>query len=148
MPAMMAAHDIRRQDPFSLLFDEPRSTSVQSRRSGRFTRFGDVTELISDNDDRLVVMGAGDELTVRFRVPAGVLPSGWKRGFLLYSVGWDKDCNLNTVPGHSSEPFPFREMTAYPFAPEETSPNTVRHRAYLRRYQTRHQDQTTFWRAD
>ncbi|MEX2026111.1 MAG: hypothetical protein WEH44_02405, partial [Pirellulaceae bacterium] len=66
---------------------------------GYFTRYGDVMPLLTSADDQMVVMGSGDEMTVRFRVPADKPPPGWERDFILYSVGWDKDADLNTVYG-------------------------------------------------
>ena len=76
---------------------------------GRFTRFGDVTELLIASDDRLAVLGSGDAVTVRFDATQGPpLPAGWKRDFVIHNVGWDKDANLNTVYGQFVEPLPFR----------------------------------------
>jgi hypothetical protein len=110
---------------------------------GRFTRYGDVLELLTARDDRLVVMSAGDEATLRF---AGIdaPPPGWKRDFLLYSVGWDKDANLQTVLGQSSEPLPFAAMSSYPWPPDEPTPETAAassaaYLEYLQKYQTRRQ---------
>jgi hypothetical protein len=105
---------------------------------GHFTRYGDVLELLTARDDRLLVMGAGDESTLRFAAIAPP-PAGWKRDFLLYSVGWDKDANLQTVLGQSSEPLPFEAMTAYPWPGEEQTPDSPAYRDYLRKYQTRRQ---------
>ena len=114
--------------------------------SGRFTRFGDVTPLLADSDDHLVVMGAGDEMTLRFRVPSDPVRPGWKRDFILYNVGWDKDADLNTVQGQSVEPLPFRGMSHYPPKPSQEYPQTAGHRAYLREYQTRRQSRHRFWK--
>jgi FG-GAP-like repeat len=114
---------------------------------GRFTRYGDVTGLLRGDDDRLVVMGAGDAMTLRFKVPAKPLPSGWKRDFFLRNVGWDKDADLNTVLGASSEPLPFRAMKSYPFGPVERVPDSPVYREYLRKYQTRRQPAWRFWRG-
>ena len=83
---------------------------------GRFTRYGDATDLLGSQDDRMIVMGPGDELTVEFTAPTEAPPVGWKRDFVLYNVGWDKDADLNTVYGQSSEPYPFKAMTKYPIA--------------------------------
>ena len=113
---------------------------------GRFTRYGDVTELLGHWDDKIVVLGAGDEMTLRFAAPAEPLPEGWTRDFLLYNVGWDKDADLNTVFGQSVEPMPFRAMRAYPYRAQETYPQTPEMREYLDRYQTRRQSQAEFWR--
>lgn len=113
---------------------------------GRFTRFGDVTELVQASDDRLAVMGAGDEMTVTFAAPQKPLPPGCKRDFLLYSVGWDKDANLCTVAGETVEPLPFRTMKSYPPQPSERGPIGTEYDEYLRKYQTR-QQMDQFWQA-
>lgn len=114
--------------------------------AGHFTRFGDVTELLQEADDLQVVFGSGDELTVAFDVPDRALPSGWKRDFLLYNVGWDKDNDLNVVTSQAVEPLPFHGMSGYPYGAEEQYPDTPRHRAYLRKYQTRVPWPMPFWR--
>jgi len=104
---------------------------------GRFTRFGTATTLLEAQDDRMVVMGPGDELTVSFAVPAAQTPAGWKRDFVLYNVGWDKDADLNTVYGQSSEPYPFKAMSRYPIAPDESQPSSPEYQQYMRDFQTR-----------
>lgn len=80
---------------------------------GDLTGYGDVAELVQEQDDRLAIFGAGDEVTLRFRVPEETPPSGWVRDFVLYNVGWDKDANLNTVYGDVVEPQPFTSMRFY-----------------------------------
>jgi hypothetical protein len=107
--------------------------------SGRFTRYGDVSELVRAEDDLLVVMGSGDELTLEFAVPATPLRPGWKRDFLIHNTGWDKDADLNTIYGQSVEPLPFGSMSGYPYRWDEAYPETIRHTDYLQRYQTRTQ---------
>ncbi|HCS51180.1 MAG TPA: hypothetical protein DIW81_06225, partial [Planctomycetaceae bacterium] len=62
----------------------------------------------------LVVMQPGDEIVMSFQAPANDLPSGWTRDFILHNVGYDKDFDLNTVYGQSSEPFPTRATATYP----------------------------------
>ncbi|HEV3341941.1 MAG TPA: FG-GAP-like repeat-containing protein, partial [Pirellulales bacterium] len=112
---------------------------------GHFTRYGGVRELLTENDDRLVVMGAGDELTLRFAVPQAAPPPGWKRDFLLYNVGWDKDCDLNTVYGETVEPLPFGRMSGYPYVEDEGVQDAATYRTYLRTFQTRTQDPGGLW---
>jgi len=104
---------------------------------GRFTRYGDVLPLLTTQDDQMIVMGPGDEVTVQFAVPSDAPPAGWKRDFVLYNVGWDKDADLSTVYGQSSEPYPFRAMTRYPLAAEESQPSSPEYLQYLKEYQTR-----------
>ena len=81
---------------------------------GGLTRLGDCTELIRQWDDAMVVMGAGDEIRLKFSLASVPLPAGWKRDFVIHSVGWDKDADLNTLAGQSTGPLPYRGMTAYP----------------------------------
>ncbi len=111
---------------------------------GPFTRYGDVTELLRHPDDQMVVLGAGDAMVCRFEKPP--IPEGWTRDFFLYSVGWDKDADLNTLYGQQSEPLPYRGMKSYPAALLEAPPETAQSREYRRKYQTRHQNWAAFWR--
>ena len=112
--------------------------------AGHFTRFGDVTELLISSDGHLVVLGAGDEMTLRFKeLPPP--PAGWKRDFLLYNVGWDKDANLNTVLGHHVDPLPYRGMSRYPPGLDDTPPDSPAFADYLRTYQTRRFSMQRFW---
>jgi hypothetical protein len=113
---------------------------------GRFTRYGDVVELLETADDQMAVLGAGDAITVRFAVPDDEPPSGWKRDFLLHCVGYDKDADLNTIYGQTVGPLPFRAMSQYPYGPDEPYPDSEGFRDYLRRYQTREQNPADFWR--
>ncbi len=105
---------------------------------GMYTRYGDVRELVTSIDDRLLIMGSGDEVVLRY--PSTDLPSvpaGWKRDFLLFVDGWAKDADANTAYSQSVEPLPFHSMSAYPYGKHEHYPDDPAHRDYLRRYQTR-----------
>ena len=87
---------------------------------GLYTRFGDVTDLVSEGDDRYVIQNAGDEITLRFDAAAfPALPDGWTRTFLIYSDGWVKDGDLNTATGDRVVPLPSRALSGYPPTPEE-----------------------------
>jgi hypothetical protein len=113
---------------------EPRWLALE----GSFTRFGDVLPLLLESDDKSVVMGPGDEATIAF--DAGRMPSlepGWRRDFLLYSVGWVKDADLNTATGNTVSPLPFHDMSRYPYGPDEAYPDNEDHRGFLTEYNTR-----------
>ena len=74
---------------------------------GRCTRYGDVLELVKARDDRLVLVNAGDALTLRFNAKAlPPVPRGRVRTFFLYSVGWDEDGEHSVVERDQVEPLP------------------------------------------
>lgn len=79
--------------------------------AGWCTRYGAVDELVARQDDALVLLNGGDELTLEF--PAAKVPpkpAGYLRDFFLYSVGWDKDSDFHVLAGTTVEPIPFRGM--------------------------------------
>jgi hypothetical protein len=121
-------------------FDYNRGETGQKWRdlTGTYTRYGDVTELLQEADDMYIIANAGDETTITF--DAAKLPQlkeGWTRDFLIYSVGWVKDGDLNTALGQTVEPLPFHGMSRYPYGKEERYPNTQKHKAYQKKYNTR-----------
>jgi hypothetical protein len=88
---------------------------VATRWKGKLTKLGDVTELLTKFDDRFVLCGPGDEVTVRFdatKLPE--LKPGWQRSFVLKSQGYCKDTSTTTTTGGSVGPLPFRGMPNYP----------------------------------
>ena len=109
-----------------------------NQHPGFYTRYGEAAELIESVDDRMVVMGAGDALTVRFdatEVPP--LPAGWTRDYLVFLDGWAKDRDPNTVEALFVEPLPFHGMSGYPYGEDESFPLDDAHKAWLRDWQTR-----------
>jgi hypothetical protein len=95
--------------------------------AGRRTRFGDVTSLLRETDDRFVIFGPGDEVTARFdarQLPP--LPFGWTRSFILKTWGYCKDSGPFTATGATIEPLPFRGMRRYPYGPDEHYPADLR----------------------
>jgi tetratricopeptide (TPR) repeat protein len=87
---------------------------------GYYTRFGDVKELLTQVDDRYVIMNAGDELRLLF--PEQPPPrDGWRRDFVLVGDGWEKDGDYNT--GHSSTvlPLPSHDTPDYGAGPAPSS---------------------------
>ena len=105
---------------------------------GDYTRYGDVTQLLQSVDDMYVIMNAGDEMTVKFA--ADELPpleNGWVRDFILFSDGWDKDGDINTLFSQTIDPLPFHGMTTYPYPEGESYPNDRVHKHYRLKYNTR-----------
>jgi hypothetical protein len=74
---------------------------------GWCTRYGNVRELVSERDGRLVIMNGGDALGLSFDAAAFPdSPPGMVRTFFFESVGWDKDADHNVIDGGTVEPLP------------------------------------------
>jgi hypothetical protein len=113
-------------------------TSMWNPTAGRYTRYGAVAELLGEPDDRMLVMGSGDEASLTF--DAGVLPpvpAGWTRDFLLMVDGWAKDADANTAFSQTVLPLPFHGMSRYPYPAAERYPDDAVHRKYVTDYLTR-----------
>ena len=122
------------------LFDYQKVTKDAQWRdlAGYYTRYGDVNPLLQEVDNMYVILNAGDEITVEFdaaRLPE--LKPGWVRDFILYSDGWDKDGDINTLTSQTVEPLPFHGMSAYPYPDDEHYPDSEAHRRYRLEYNTR-----------
>jgi hypothetical protein len=113
---------------------------------GNFTRFGDVLPLLTARDDHLVVIYSGDEMQLSFSEPVKPVAPGWVRDFVIYTVGWDKDADQNTVYGECVEPLPFEAMTVYAHRDGEPRPLDRAYVDYLRTYQTRKRNPDAFWK--
>jgi len=95
-------------------YDSVSTTSMWNPTKGNYTRYGDVESLLAEVDDRLVVMGSGDEVRLQYaadRLPP--LPAGWTRDFLLLVDGWAKDADPNTAFSQTVLPLPFHKMVRY-----------------------------------
>jgi hypothetical protein len=106
--------------------------------SGNYTRYGDVLPLLIESDNKYVISNAGDEASIQF--DPKVLPElkkGWKRDFLIHSVGWVKDGDINTALGSTVLPLPFHGMKSYPPSENEIYPTDADHQKYLKEYNTR-----------
>ena len=119
-------------------YDEVETAGQWRDLQGYYTRFGDVTPLLQGVDDMYVIMNAGDEMTVEFdadKLPP--LQDGWERSFILYSDGWDKDGDINTLHSQTVEPLPFHGMSGYPYPEGESYPNDPEHLRHRLEYNTR-----------
>jgi Flp pilus assembly protein TadD len=130
--------DPARKQPEAFDYQRWMPVSMWNPTPGMYTRYGDVRPLILAADDRLVIMGSGDELRLLF--PArqlAPLRAGWKRDFLLLVDGWAKDGDYNTAFSQSVEPLPYHAMRSYPYSGAEHFPDDEEHRAYREHYNTR-----------
>ena len=130
--------DRERKQPEAFDYQAWMPVSMWNPTPGLYTRYGDVRPLLEAVDDRLVIMGSGDELRLLF--PARQLPAlkaGWKRDFLLRVDGWAKDGDYNTAFSQSVEPLPFHAMASYPYPASQHFPDDAGHREYREHYNTR-----------
>ncbi len=105
---------------------------------GNYTRYGDVTELLNKADDCYVIMGRGEEITLRFDADAfGPIQNGYRRSFILKTDSFCKDMDLYSAYPDTVEPLPFHSMTNYPYGLNEKYPDDKRHRDYHKRFNTR-----------
>ena len=130
--------DPERKRPESFDYNHVSETAMWNPTPGHYTRYGTVRDLLQQADDRMVVMGSGDEVALLFdarRIP--VLPPGWTRDFLLYVDGWAKDADANTAFSQTVLPLPFHGMETYPYPAGQHFPNDAGHLEYQKLYNTR-----------
>jgi len=127
-----------RKQPEQFFYDNPSVTSMWNPTPGQYTRYGAVTPLLGEVDDKLVVMGSGDEVQLKFDGSAlPKLPAGWQRDWLLKVDGWAKDRDANTAYSQTVEPLPFHGMSAYPYPAGQHYPDSAEYREYQKQYNTR-----------
>ncbi|WP_158551425.1 CRTAC1 family protein [Rhodohalobacter sp. SW132] len=106
---------------------------------GYHTRFGDVTELLSDIDDRYVIMNAGDEIVLEYEAIDEPAP-GYTRSYIFVSDGWVKDGDYNTEASKTVTPLPYHGQTDYDYRSGSTlldDPVYQKHRSDWVNYHTR-----------
>ncbi|TRO52510.1 hypothetical protein E2P63_03455 [Candidatus Bathyarchaeota archaeon] len=128
---------IQKLDPVAELrqvFETP------SEASGKFTRYGDVTELVKECDDKFVIGMQGDEVALLFSIDdLDPIQGGTERAFFLFGACWFKDTPNNWGYGFdfTVEPMPFRNMTGFPYSEPENYPYDAEHKTYIQEYNSR-----------
>jgi len=129
---------IQRVDPYANLYQVFSSGSASS---GNFTRYGDVTELVLNEDDMFVIGRQGDEVSLLFPVAdLAPLAEGMERDYFFFVALWFKDETGNWGYGFdfTVDPIPFHNMSGFPYPLDaEHYPNDPEHLAYLTEYNTR-----------
>jgi len=126
------------REPFSYDYQLVSARSPWKTMPGRYTREGNVRELLLHSDDMFVISRPGDEIALAFdasKLPA--LAKGWKRTFLLYADGFSKEMDINSASPDQVLPLPFHGMKEYPYASPVCYPMTAARRRYVDRYNTR-----------
>src|SRR5262249_21914119 len=105
---------------------------------GRYTREGDVRDLLMKTDDKFVIAKPGDEIAIAFDAAGvGPLPDGWIVTYLLLADGFSKEMDINSASPDLVEPLPFHAMTRYPYRSPEHYPGTAEYERYQATYNTR-----------
>ena len=126
------------RQPLGYDYKDVSFTSPWKVMTGRYTREGDVRELLAASDDMFVISRPGDELSLSFaasQLPP--LPRGWTRTFLLYADGFSKEMDINSASPDQVGPLPFHGMSKYPYTWPEQYPLTPQRQRYLETYNTR-----------
>jgi hypothetical protein len=127
--------DRHRTQPDIFAYTPVSPASFWNPTPGLYTKYGRVDALLGEVDDRMVIMGSGDELQLSFRV-APPKP-GWIRDYLLRVDGWAKDSDPNTAFSETVGPLPFHAMSSYPYPPSEHYPADSAHIRYQQSWNTR-----------
>ena len=131
-------HSADGRQPLTYDYKQVSFTSPWKVMTGRYTREGDVRELLLASDDMFVISRPGDELSLSFaadKLPP--LPRGWTRTFLLYADGFSKEMDINSASPDQVGPLPFHGMSGYPYRWPEKYPLTAERQRYLDKYNTR-----------
>jgi hypothetical protein len=115
-------------------------TSGSAAATGNFTRYGNVTELLLNEDDMFVIGKQGDAVSLQFSL-ADFAPRAEEmvRDYFFYDACWFKDENGNWGFGFgfTADPLPFRSMSGFPYPPSESYSYDAEHLRYILEYNTR-----------
>jgi Flp pilus assembly protein TadD len=104
-------------------YDDVSLTGPFQRQRGSYTRFGDVTPLLTKVDDQFAIFGSGEELAAEFDATAlPPLPPHWKRDYFFYANGYVKDMDFYDASPFTVSQLPFHGMSTYPYPASESYP--------------------------
>ncbi len=125
-------------NPYANLYQ---AFSTESVASGNFTKYGDVTGLVLNEDDMFVIGKQGDEVSLLFPVADLAPPAeGMERAYFFFVALWFKDETGNWGYGFdfTVDPLPFHDMSGFPYPlDKEHYPADPEHLTYLSEYNTR-----------
>jgi tetratricopeptide (TPR) repeat protein len=105
-------------------YDRVSLTGPFQHQRGNYSRMGDVRELLTGIDNRMVIFGSGEEIAAEFdtaKLPA--LPAHWKRDYFFYANGFVKDMDWWDASPFTVAQVPFHGMSRYPYPAGETFPD-------------------------
>ncbi|HME32644.1 MAG TPA: FG-GAP-like repeat-containing protein, partial [Terriglobales bacterium] len=112
-------------------YDQASTTGPFSQFRGSYTRYGDVTALLTQIDDRFVIFGTGEDIDAEFSA-ASLPPAapGWTRDYFFYANGFVKDMDFYEATPFTVAEMPFHAMKAYPYPAGQHYPNDSGATAY------------------
>jgi hypothetical protein len=128
---------VQRINPYATLHQEFVNIPYAT---GNFTKYGDVTQLVLEEDDIFVIGMQGDQVSLQFSTASlAPLEDGMERDFFLFVADWFKDPPENWGYGFdfTVDPLPFRNMSGFPYPDTESYPFDDAHLKYLQEYNTR-----------
>ena len=104
------------REPFGYDYARVSRASRPGRRfPGRYTRTGDVRELLAAVDDMFVISRPGDEIALSFDAAAlPPLPAGWTRTYLLHADGFSKEMDIHSATPRRPRPAALPRHDALP----------------------------------
>jgi Putative peptidoglycan binding domain len=115
------------------IYDQLTNLFVATPITGNATKYGDVAPLLSDADNKFVIMVQGDELSMKYHVPEQ--SEGTVRDFIYET--WDYQKAYSGPLGDTILPLPFNEMTQYPYHEDVESYPYGQLQSYIDEYNTR-----------
>ena len=123
------------------------TTTIKPARRGRsrnfaeaIHRYGDVTSLLQNVDDRFVIFGTGEDIDAEFSAASlPPLAAGWTRDYFFYANGFVKDMDFYEATPFTVADMPFHAMTAYPYPAAQHYPNDGAATAYRLDWNDRYQ---------
>jgi hypothetical protein len=114
--------------------------TTNTNASGNFTKYGDVSELLLEADDKFVIGIQGDKVSLKFpTTELKPLEEGMQRSFFVFVASWFKDEYGNWGYGFefTVDPLPFQDMSGFPYPSTESYPSTEEYLNYLKEWNTR-----------
>jgi hypothetical protein len=138
--------DITQQQKITIYRIDPQAYSYRAfpaglgAATGNFTKYGNVTQLVLNQDDEFVIGRQGDAVSLQFSVSNLSKPAiGMERDYFFNDACWFKDENGNWGFGFgfTVDPLPFQTMSGFPYPLTESYPNNTEHQNYLQQWNNR-----------
>jgi hypothetical protein len=103
---------------------------------GNFTRYGDITPLINETDNKFAILRSGDEVQLEFadtQKDENVDRHIFLEADIMYTIKY----SINGFVRDSINPMPFHGMSKYPYNSSESYPYTEDNLNYISEYNTR-----------